>query len=264
MQDLKITIIQSDISWENAERNLDMFGNKIDSIKGYTDLIVLPEMFNTGFSVKNKECAETSDGITMQWLKQKAEEKNCVITGSIFMKENNKYYNRLIWMRQDGTYEIYNKRHLFQLVNEQDFISPGKKRKVFNLNGWKILPQICYDLRFPVWSKNTFYKGEYEYDLIIYIANWPEPRNYSWKSLLIARAIENQAYVVGVNRIAKDGFGIPHSGDSVIINYRGRIITNIKANSDSLKTKTLSYSELFEFRQYFKIGMDWDNFDINI
>lgn len=262
MQNLKLSIIQTDIFWEDADKNLINIDKKINDIKEETDLIVLPEMFNTGFSIKNKECAETMNGKTVNWLKSKAKEKKCVITASVFIKENNNFYNRLFWVKPDGNFEYYNKRHLFRLVGEQNIISEGKERKIFKIKNWKILPLICYDLRFPVWSKNRFINNEYEYDLIIYLANWPEPRKYSWKTLLKARAIENQAYVVGVNRVGKDGFGVEHSGDSMIVNYRGRIIKETPPFTEENFNKNLSYSELSDFRKYFTVGLDWDKYNI--
>ncbi|MBA3706782.1 MAG: amidohydrolase, partial [Bacteroidetes bacterium] len=217
--DLKITIIQSNLHWENKEKNLEMFSKKIAAITDATDLIVLPEMFTTGFSMNPKKFAEIMSGPTIEWLKQKAREKKCVITGSFIAEENGNYFNRLVWMNSDGTYNTYDKRHLFRMADEHNHYNFGKSKLVVELKGWKICPLVCYDLRFPVWSRNV----KSEYDVLIYVANWPERRNHHWRTLLLARAIENQCYSIGVNRIGADGNSIAHSGDSTVIDPRGMI-----------------------------------------
>lgn len=259
MNDLKITIIQSDLHWENKEENLGMFSQKIASISGSTDLIVLPEMFTTGFSMLPEKFAETMDGETLSWLREKARKKNCVITGSFICEENGNYYNRLVWMRPDGTYSTYDKRHLFSMGDENNHYAAGKTRISETLKGWKICPLICYDLRFPVWSRIT--KAN-PYDVLIYVANWPERRNHPWKTLLLARAIENQSYVAGVNRVGDDGNQIYHSGDSVVINAKGEIISKIAPHEEATETITLSASELQEFREQFPVLNDADAFRI--
>ena len=258
MQDLKITIIQADLHWENIDKNLEMFARKIASIKEETDLIVLPEMFSTGFTMNNKPLAEKMNGKTFEWMKQMAKGKNCVITGSVIIEENGKYFNRLIWMRGDGTFETYDKRHLFRYANEQEYYSAGNKKLIVELKGWKICPQVCYDLRFPVWSRNR----NKEYDVLIFVANWPERRNYPREALLLARAIENQSYVIGVNRVGKDGGDINHSGDSVVINPQGEVVAKAKPNEEAVMTVTLSYSALEEWRKKFPAWMDADDFDL--
>jgi predicted amidohydrolase len=258
MQDLKITLVQSNLYWENIDENLKMFSQKISSIKEKADLIVLPEMFSTGFTMNNKPLAEKMNEKTFQWMQKLAKEKNCVLTGSIIIEENSNYFNRLIWMRTDGTFETYDKRHLFRYANEQDHYTAGNKKLIVELNGWKICPQICYDLRFPVWIRNR----NKEYDILIFSANWPERRNYPREALLVARAIENQSYVIGVNRVGKDGGGINHSGDSVAINPQGEIICRAKPNEEIAMTVTLSYSELEEWRKKFPVWMDADRFTI--
>lgn len=259
MQDLKITIIQSNLHWENIRRNLEMFSQKIASLNEETDLIVLPEMFSTGFTMNNKPLAENMSGKTFGWMKQKAQEKNCVITGSVIIEENGKYFNRLIWMRADGSFETYDKRHLFRYADEQKYYSAGNKKLIVELEGWKICPLICYDLRFPVWIRNR----NKEYDALIFVANWPERRNYPREALLIARAIENQAYVIGVNRVGKDGNGVNHSGDSVVINPQGEVLCKAKPNEETVLTVTLSFSELAEWRKKFPAWMDADQFTID-
>ncbi len=256
--DLKITIIQTQLHWENKEKNLEMFSKKLASITEATDVIVLPEMFSTGFSMSPEKFAEPMSGSTMAWIKTKAKEKNCVITGSFIAEENGNYLNRLVWMNADGTFKIYDKRHLFRMGDEHNHYSFGKNKLVVELKGWKICPLVCYDLRFPVWSRNI----NSEYDVLIYTANWPERRNHHWKTLLLARAIENQSYVVGLNRIGDDGNAISHSGDSVVIDPRGMIISKTKANEESIETVTLNYSELVEYRKVFPAALDADSFKI--
>jgi predicted amidohydrolase len=259
MTDLKISIIQSNLHWENKEENLKMFSQKINNIAGSTDLIVLPEMFTTGFSMSPQKFAETMDGATVNWMIAKAKEKGCVITGSFICKENGNYFNRLVWMRADGTYSKYDKRHLFRMANEDSHYNFGQEKIIVELKGWKICPLICYDLRFPVWSRN---RSSSNYDLLIYVANWPEIRRYPWKTLLLARAIENQCYVVGLNRVGNDGNKIYHSGDSAVINAKGEIISKIRAHEDSSETITLKYSDLIEFRKAFPAMLDADEFII--
>lgn len=258
MSDLKITLIQTVLHWENIPKNLDMFSAKIASIKEQTDLILLPEMFSTGFSMHPGKLAEKMEGKSMQWMKAEAAKKNCVIAGSMIIEEKGKYFNRLVWMRPDGTYETYDKRHLFRYGKEHEHYAAGSKRLIVELKGWKICPMVCYDLRFPVWSRNK----NAEYNLLIYVANWPERRNHPWKTLLLARAIENQCYVAGLNRVGEDGNKIDHSGDSAVINAKGEIISKTKAKEESTETVTLSLSELAEFRKQFPVGMDADDFSI--
>ena len=278
MQDLKVTIIQSSLHWENIDENLKMFSQKIASIKEPTDLIVLPEMFSTGFTMNNKGVAEAMSGKAVAWMKKMAKEKNAVITGSIVIEENGKYFNRLIWMRPDASFETYDKRHLFRYANEQDHYSSGNKKLIVELNGWKICPLVCYDLRFPVWIRNGLTppkesfrtdpspQGEEgrkgSYDLLLFVANWPERRNHPWKTLLMARAMENQCYVAGVNRIGNDGNTVYHSGDSALINYKGELISKIQPHAESSETVVLSKKELDEWRKIFPAWMDADDFQI--
>lgn len=264
MQDLTITILQSDLVWEEIDTNLNNFEIKLSGIKHRQDLIILPEMFNSGFSVNPENFAEKPDGKTTQWLKKQAAEKKCVITGSIAIKENGQYYNRLIWMKPDGTYHSYDKRHLFRMAEENKVFSGGKNKIITEIKGWKILPLVCYDLRFPVWSKNTYRNNSYEYDLLIIIANWPKSRNHVWKTLLKARAIENLCYVAGVNRIGKDGKFNDHTGDSSIIDYRGNVICEAPASEENITTLTIDYNKLAKFRAGFAVGLDWDDFTINV
>lgn len=273
MEDLKITIIQSNLHWENKAKNLKLFSQKIDAISDKTDLIVLPEMFTTGFSMKPKEFAEPMDGPTVTWFNEQAKKKDCVVTGSFICEEGGNYFNRLVWANPDGECVIYDKRHLFRMANEDEHYTAGLKKTIVELKGWKICPLICYDLRFPVWSRNTRVKQQsqpadkeninYEYDVLIYVANWPEVRSYPWKTLLLARALENQCYVVGVNRVGNDGNAIYHSGDSAVINARGVVISNTKPHEETTETVALNYEELKAFRKTFPAMLDADEFQIN-
>lgn len=258
MRDLKVTIIQTELHWENIDENLEMLGQKLSQIEDETDLIVLPEMFNTGFTMSSEKLAEEMDGKTMQWMKNAAKEKSCVVVGSLIINENRNYYNRLIWMRTDGSYETYDKRHLFRMMDEHKYFSGGDERIVVELNGWRICPFVCYDLRFPVWCRN---KGDY--DCLIYIANWPGARRSAWSTLLLARAIENQVYVIGVNRIGKDGNDIVFSGGSAVIDPKGQVISKTQPHQENIETVSLSYEELEDFRKKFPVGLDGDEFEIN-
>jgi predicted amidohydrolase len=195
-------------------------------------------------------------------MKKMAAEKNCVVTGSIIIEEDGNYFNRLIWMRANGSFETYDKRHLFRYGNEHEHYTAGNKKIIVEINGWKICPLVCYDLRFPIWSRNKFKNGVWDYDLLIYVANWPERRNHPWQTLLLARAIENQCYVAGVNRVGNDGNDVFHSGDSAVINFKGEIISKIKPKEENVETVTLSYPELVEFRKNFPVGLDADPFSI--
>ena len=233
MKNLKITLIQSNLFWEDKQKNLGHFGEKINTLEAQTDLIVLPEMFSTGFSMQPSLLAEPTDGPTIEWMKKQAKSKNAVVTGSVIIVENEKYYNRLFWVQPDGDFQTYDKRHLFTLANEHHYYAAGQSLLYTNLKGWKILPLICYDLRFPVWSRNTE-----DYDLLIYVANFPEKRAHAWKTLLQARAIENQAYTVGLNRVGYDGNDIYHSGDSCVLDYSGRTLYH-QAHLEDVKNARL-------------------------
>ena len=257
MQDLKVAILQSNLHWENVEENLNMFSSQILAIGSEADLIVLPEMFNTGFTMSSEELAEPMNSVSMQWMLEMARAKDTVITGSIIIEERGAYFNRLIWMRPDGTHEHYDKRHLFRMMDENNHYSGGNKRLIVELNGWRICTMICYDLRFPVWSRNRN-----DYDCLLYIANWPTPRMEAWNTLLRARAHENQAYVIGVNRVGEDANGTSFSGGSAIIDPKGATICDTVFDQEQVKSASLSYSELCEFREKFPIGLDADSFEI--
>ncbi|PVY44105.1 amidohydrolase [Pontibacter virosus] len=258
MQDLRITIIQTALHWQDATANRAMFSEKLAAVAPATDLIVLPEMFTTGFSMQASELAEEAEGPTLQWMKVEAARYNAVLTGSVIVKEGENYYNRLYWVRADGTHEHYNKRHLFRMAKEHHSYTAGKEKLLVELKGWNICPLVCYDLRFPVWSRNM----NSQYDLLLYVANWPKPRNYAWSTLLQARAIENLSYVVGVNRVGTDGNGHPYTGDSAIIHPKGHKLLET-AEAEGVHTITLTKQELTDFREAFPAHLDADDFTLN-
>ncbi len=261
---MNVSIIQAALYWENREKNLEHLEQLLNSVNTNTQLIVLPEMFTTGFTMKPEIYAEQEPGPGLQWLQKMAAEKNVVIAGSISVQENKNYYNRLYWVKPDGSFLTYDKRHLFRMAKEDEHYTGGKNKLIVDLNDWRICPLICYDLRFPVFSRNRFINGRWEYDVLIYVANWPAARAYPWKQLLIARAIENQCYVVGVNRIGDDGNGVAHSGDSCVINPRGEIISTTKPNEESLESIFLDKTALEDFRKAFPVGLDADGFGLTI
>lgn len=264
MQDLRVTLIQSNIFWEETKMNLDHFGHLIDRIAEPTDLILLPETFNTGFSIKPEICAEDMHGISMQFLRRKAAEKDAVIMATLLIDDQKSHYNRLVCMYPDGHFGALDKRHLFRLSEEFRVLKHGDNRQIFEVKGWKISPLICYDLRFPVWSKNTYHEGSYAYDLLVYLANWPGSRAHVWKTLLMARAIENQSYVAGANRIGKDGQETWHSGDSMVVDFKGNAVVIAGEGVEEVRTVTLSAKDLKLFRESFAVGQDWDQFSIHL
>jgi len=211
MNPLKVTLLQAKIAWQDPAANLTHYAGMLENI-GPTDLIILPEMFTTGFTMDPATNAETMGGTAVRWMAERAKAHQAVVTGSLVIEEAGEYYNRLIWMRPDGTCATYNKRHLFAMAGEHEHYVAGRERLVVELNGWRICPMVCYDLRFPVWARN-----DDAYDLLIYTANWPNRRSYDWNTLLKARAIENQCYVVAVNRVGTDANGHEYNGDSCVI-----------------------------------------------
>ncbi len=256
---LFVSCIQTDIVWEDKESNLKVIENKIQQLPKETQIVILPEMFTTGFSMKPEHLSESMNEKSVEWLKMQSQKSGKIIIGSIIIKESGKNYNRLLVVFPDGTIQKYDKRHLFRMGNENAHYSKGDDKLIFTSNEWRICPLICYDLRFPVWSRN-----KNNYNVLIYIANWPEARSYAWKNLLIARAIENQSYVIGVNRIGIDGNNINHSGDSVVINPYGQIIAQANPNEEQILSAELSFDEIDTIRKKFPAHLDADDFEINI
>ncbi len=257
---LTFTLIQTNLFWENKEANLRLLKEKINAIEQKTEIVVLPEMFSTGFSMNPEQLAETMNGTTIEWMKKIAIQKKIILTGSLIIKENNCFYNRLVWMLPNGNLGYYDKRHCFAFAGEHEKYTAGNKRLITSVKGWKINVQICYDLRFPVWARQKVTDAP-EYDVLLYVANWPEKRNYAWKSLLVARAIENQCYVIGVNRVGNDGNEMYHSGDSMVINPLGEILYH-KAREEDIFTIKLNKANIDEVRNKFPFWKDADNFKI--
>jgi len=257
MENLKVTVFQGYLFWENIDKNLQNITLRLSGIREKTDLIILPEMFNTGFTMNADTLAEPMGGKTMQWMQATAHKYDCVITGSLVISENEKFYNRLIWMRADGTYECYDKRHLFGLGKEDRTYTAGTKRLIVELKGWKICPIICYDLRFPVWLRNK----DAAYDLMLVVANWPEKRSLHWRTLIPARAVENQCYIIAVNRVGHDGNEVYHSGDSTCIDPNGNVVY-YKRDEEDVYTFTINPDELIKVRRQLPFLADADDFEI--
>jgi len=285
MSTLTFTTIQPDLQWEDKAANLQNLEEKILGIREKTELVILPEMFSTGFSMKPEALAERMDGPTMGWMKRTAAQKGIILTGSLIIEEAGKYFNRLIWMLPNGQYGCYDKRHRFAYAGEHDHYTAGQKRLIASVKGWRVNLQVCYDLRFPVWSRQSnppsipggdgsgvpgipggqMHPGGSrtapEYDVLIYVANWPERRAHAWKTLLQARAIENQSYTVGVNRVGNDGNNIYHSGDSMIVDPLGEVLYQGSKKED-VYTHTLEKERLEEVRSRFPFWKDGDAFSI--
>lgn len=260
MQDLKLSLIQSSIIWENRHENLLRFEKHIMDIDE-ADIILLPEMFTTGFTMNPEDLAEAFDTETMEtlnWMRKMAKKKGAVICGSVSVSDCGRYFNRLFWVRPDGSFSTYDKRHLFTFAGEHEHYNAGKELLIEEYKGWKICPLICYDLRFPVWSRNGLVNGQAKYDVLIYIANWPEVRKDPWSKLLYARAIENQCYTLGLNRVGEDGTGKSHSGNSIVLDSRGDIISQLEEHKEHVQSVVLSYDDLQEFRRKFPVLNDAD------
>jgi predicted amidohydrolase len=260
MQDLKVALIQTKQFWEDKTANFKHFEKTFfrELKPGEVDLILLPEMFNTGFTMNTTNVAEDMTGPSIHWLQKWAGNLNCQIGASLIIEEQGCYYNRFVIVGAEGILNYYDKRHLFRMANEQDHFTAGNRRVIHQLKGWKIMLQVCYDLRFPVFSRNQFREGQLEYDALFYIANWPEKRSGVWANLLRARATENQAYVVGVNRVGTDGNDIPYSGDSAVIDPWGNTQVKMEPNKECLRIITLNKVTLNEVRERFPAYLDSD------
>lgn len=255
---LSISFIQTELYWEQPDKNLDMLGKKIDAISQATDIIVLPEMFSTGFSMNSRKLAEDfNDSSSIKWMKEKAKAQTACVMGSLIIRDEGKHYNRMIIVFPDGRILHYDKRHRFTFADEDQYYSAGKERLIFTYKGWRICPMICYDLRFPVWIRN-----KHEYDLLIFVANWPEARVNAWDTLLAARAIENMSYCLGVNRVGIDGKDRNHVGHSCLYNPLGKAVTAEKFEGEKTTTVQLDRSELREIREKMAFLEDQDEFKI--
>lgn len=263
---LTVSLIQSDLHWEDKEANLRMFDEKIYNIQDKTHMIILPEMFNTGFSMNAEKLAEPMSGTTIKWMKQMATKKKVIITGSLIIKEGEDYFNRLVWMLPSGKHGHYDKRHLFAYAGEDQHYTAGENRFIASVNGWKVNLQVCYDLRFPVWARQDVSKtlaelNPFEYDVLIYVANWPQRRINAWKTLLQARAIENQCYTIGVNRVGDDANGIHYTGCSMVVDPMGEVLYQ-QEDKEDIETITLDKKHLADIRQRFPFWKDADIFRI--
>jgi len=256
-QQLMVVIVQPDILWKKTQANLEKYSVMLKGLKVPCDLLLLPEMFNTGFCTDPESIAEEMNGETILWMTSHSKSRNMSIAGSLIIKEHNRYFNRLIYVDKTGRIYSYDKRHLFRMAGEEERFTPGKEQLIVKLNGWRIAFQICYDLRFPVWSKNRN-----SYDLLVYLSNWPASRSDVWNILLRARAIENQSYVIGVNRVGTDGNGIKYSGESMVLNPKGNIAGDVDLSGEGFGTCTLSMKDLNDFRSKFPVWKDWDEFEI--
>jgi predicted amidohydrolase len=259
MEQNKLVVIgiQTDLQWENPKQNCSFFEEKIKNIDSSIDIVVLPEMFASGFSMNAHKNSETLDGETISWMKSIAKKNNFAICGSLALKENKQFYNRFVFVHPSGKIDFYNKRHTFTLAGEDKIYTSGNKQKIILFRGWKIYPQICYDLRFPVWTRNTL-----NYDLLIYVANWPSKRNLAWKTLLKARAIENMTYTIGVNRIGTDGNNLTYTGDSMIVDYLGETVSDLPEGKVGIITTTLEKENQDLIRKKLGFLNDKDQFEI--
>jgi omega-amidase len=259
MDILKIGMVQTHLFWEDKQANLDMLTEKLKNISAeQVDMLFLPEMFSTGFSMRPTLFAETMQGESVQWMSKLAQKEGFVLAGSLIITENNAYYNRLIWAFPNGNIQYYDKKHLFSMAGEHNHYTAGDKNTLIEYKGWRLKGLVCYDLRFPVWARNT---AEENYDILVYVANWPARRSAHWKTLLPARAVENQAFVIGVNRIGEDGNGIYHSGDSILVAANGDILYQ-KADQAEIFITELSKKQLYEIREKLPFLKDQDRFEL--
>ena len=260
MQDLIVSLIQSELHWHSIEANLAMFEEKIWLLEQKSDVILLPEMFNTGFSMDVSH-SEPMNSKTFRWMHQMAAQTKALILGSYMVKVDGQNFNRLLWMEPSGDFAHYDKRHLFRMANEDQFFAEGNERLIRNWKGWNICPLVCYDLRFPVWSRNPVIDGSFAYDLLVYVANWPQARSQAWDTLLRARAIENACYTIGLNRIGSDGNGIEYNGHSSIYDYKGDTLFYAK-DQPTNHSLAINYKSLINYRDAFPVQLDADNFEI--
>lgn len=263
MPDLTLSLIQSNLHWEHPEANRKMFSEKLQALPPHTELVLLPEMFSTGFSMDAERLAETMDGPTVQWMADQAARHRKILAGSLIIQEGDAYVNRLVWMLPNGQWGAYDKRHCFTLAGEDQHYRAGQRRLIASVKGWKVNLCICYDLRFPVWVRQQLGGSpetpEPEYDLLVYVANWPDRRIHAWQSLLPARAIENQCFVAAVNRVGADGQGIAHSGHSMVVDPMGEILA-VESGKEAIITVTLSRKQLEETREKLPFWKDADPF----
>jgi len=264
MDELRVSTVQTELYWQDEQTNLSMLETKLAPLAKETDLIVLPEMFNSGYSMSPEEIAQPLEGAALKWMKAQANALSCAICGSIAIVEDGIYFNRFMFVHPDGALDSYDKRHCFRMSGEHEVYHAGNRKVVIEYKGWRILAQVCYDLRFPVFARNRFIKekNQHEYDLMINVANWPEPRRNPWRILVQARAVENLAYVVAVNRVGQDENGNQYSGDSLVVDYRGDLVVDHQRQS-SIHTNSLNLQNLMRFREKFPVWLDADDFTLS-
>lgn len=262
-RDLRVSLVQAATVWRDARANRDLYGELVRPLGGHTDLVVLPETFTSGFSNEAIGEAETMDGPSVAWLRELAREVDAAVTGSMVIREGAEVFNRLLFATPDGALMQYDKRHLFRMAREHERYAAGGPKLLVEWRGWRICPQVCYDLRFPVFARNVFdtAAGRFDYDLILWVANWPAPRRYAWQTLLRARAIENLACVVGVNRVGVDGNELAYAGDSVALDALGQPVIELGAQSQVATTR-LDAAALCAHRQRFPAQLDADRFQL--
>ncbi len=253
---LRVTLVQTELAWQDPAANRRNLAAHFRGLVGHTDLVVLPEMFSTGFSMDAEALAEDMDGPTVGWMREEAASLGCVVTGSLIVRDGDRRYNRLVWARPDGSLAHYDKRHLFRMTDEQRHYTSGDRRLVVEVKGWRVCPLICYDLRFPVWSRSRD-----DYDVLLYVANWPQRRAHAWSTLLRARAIENLCYVAGVNRVGKDGNGATYRGDSVALDFLGQPLSS-EGGGERVETAVLDLESLQAYRRSFPAQLDADRFEL--
>lgn len=263
MQPLRISLVQGATRWHDAAANREYYGAFARSLRGQSDLIVLPETFLSGFTNETLGNAESMDGEGMRWLRELASDVGAVVAGSLVIREGDGCVNRMIWMPPGGAHAQYDKRHLFRMAKEHERYAGGEERLIVGLNGWRICPQVCYDLRFPVWLRNRYDRAakRFDYDLVLFVANWPSPRRHAWRTLLRARAIENLAYCAGVNRVGVDGNDLPYAGDSAVLDFLGQPLVELGAQ-EQVVTVALDPAALAAHRERFPAWMDADEFTI--
>ena len=256
MHPLNISIVQTDIAWENKQENLRMLREKLHALRGTTEIVVLPEMFSTGFTMKSRELAEPVSGITVRILKELAADFQLALCGSFICSERSNYYNRAFFITPEGEEYYYDKRHLFRMGNEAEHFSAGNNKLIISYRGWNICLLVCYDLRFTIWSRNV----NNEYDLLIYVASWPQARRLAWDTLLCARALENMCYVCGVNRIGVDGNKLVYNGGSTVFSAKGEVLASVPDGEEGVETVSLSPISLQQLRDKFPVWKDADAF----
>ncbi|WP_129139908.1 amidohydrolase [Modicisalibacter coralii] len=266
MSELRISLVQPDLRWEDPDANCRLLDEQLGGLdRTTTDLIVLPEMFATGFTMNSREMAEPmADSRSVAWLRAQARQRGCVVTGSVAIQEDGDYYNRLVWATPDGDVSHYDKRHLFRMAGEHERYAMGNDRVIVELKGFRILLTVCYDLRFPVWLRQQPRGGEhFEYDALLCVANWPAPRRQPWRTLLQARAIENLCYVIGVNRVGQDAKQMDYAGDSMLVDFKGEALIDEPRDEPFIRTGSISHETLARFRDKFPAWMDADRFEVN-